>query len=43
MYECLHEDHSSTSSHIVSRVNPYCLSDRQSPPRSLREKVPPSS
>ena len=30
-------------SHIVSSENPYCVSDRQSPPRSLWEKVPPSS
>ena len=43
MYQCLHENHSSTSSHIVSRENPCCVSDRQPPPRSLWEKVPPSS
>ena len=34
MYRCLHEDLSSAPSHIVSRENPCCVSDRQSPPRS---------
>ena len=43
MYQCLHEDHSSIPSHIVSRENPCCVCDRQSPPRSLWETVPPSS
>ena len=33
----------STPSHTVSRENPCCVSDRQSPSRSLWEKVPPSS
>ena len=43
MYQCLHEDHSSTPSHIVSRENPCCVSDRQSPPLSLRVKGGASS
>ena len=43
MYQRLHEDHSTTPSHIVSRENTCCVSDRQSPPRSLWKKVPPSS
>ena len=42
MFECLYEDQFSTRSHIVSRENPCCVSERQSPPRSLWEQVPPS-
>ena len=37
MYQCLHEDHSSTPFQIVFRENPCCVSDRQSPPLSVGE------
>ena len=39
VFRCLHEDQSRIPSHIVSRENPCCVSDRQSPPRSLWEMV----